>query len=333
MDRRAAVLAVFAAVSGGASPAEKAQGTARPLRIGLVPDFRHDGLVALLSGALAELGRVEGRDYAYIRSGIFYGGDSQRALDAVLEAKPDLIVVQNLGFAVAARARSRTLPVVMWVSGFPVEGGVAESLSRPGGSVTGMTIYAGGEFFGKLVQLVHEARPGARRVGVLMSYVPPFHPRAEADIVLRGMHAVAGPLGVELLVHEVSEAQQVDAALQALARQGAQALVLTSDPSMRPRMKEVFRFAIEHRLPAIIDAPWGELGEPRPLLEYHADFPALLRQVAPYVDKILWQGAKPGDLPIQLPSRFVFRVNRRTARLISLNVPRALLLRADQVND
>jgi putative ABC transport system substrate-binding protein len=123
----------------------------------------------------------------------------------------------------------------MWVSGFPVEGGVAESLGRPGKNVTGLTIYAGSEVFGKLVQLLVEVRPGLRRVAALHSYVPPFHPAAETRMVNTEMREAGRRLGVEVRVFEIERPDQVDGVLAAAAAFGAEALLLTSGVSMRPR--------------------------------------------------------------------------------------------------
>lgn len=331
MNKRHTLLALLAL--GAAPLAARAQLAPKIYRIGLVSDISPgmESLLKLFSQALAELGRVEGRDYVYIRSGVFYGADTQQALERVMEAKPDLLLTMNLGYAVAARKLTKTIPIVMWISGFPVEGGVAESLARPGGNVTGLTIYAGGDVFGKLVQLVHEVKPSVRRIGALMSYVPPFHPRAEADLIIRGMRDAARPLGVDVRVYEIAKSEQVDAALASIVKQKVEALVLTSDSSMSPRMKEVLRFASERRLPTIVDAPWDELGDPRSLLGYWPPFDGLIRQAAPYVNKILWNGVKPGELPIQLPARFKFVVNLKTAKAIGVNVPQSILLRADEV--
>jgi putative ABC transport system substrate-binding protein len=335
MNRRDLTLALLAmATAGDALPVFGQEQPARtPLRIGLVPDFRADGepLLKLFTGALHDLGRIEGRDYVFIRSGVFYADDPKLALDRVLATKPDLILTLNLGYAVAAHKASMTLPVVMLVSGFPVEGGVAESLTRPGKNVTGLTIYAGGEVFGKLVQLVHEAKPSIKRVGVFMSYVPPFHPRAEADLIIRGMRSAAGSLRLDVRIFEISKTAQIDDAFAWAAAQGIEALVLTSDASMAPRMKDIFQFAAARRLPTIVDAGWEEVGDPQPLLAYSADFAALMRQAAPYVNQILWKSVKPGDLPIQLPARFEFVVNQKTAKAIGITVPPSILVRADRV--
>jgi putative ABC transport system substrate-binding protein len=207
---------------------------------------------------------------------------------------------------------------------------VAGSLTRPGKNVTGLTIYAGGEVFGKLVQLVHQAKPGVRRIGVFMSYVPPFHPRPEADVIVRGMRSVAAPLGLDLRIFEIAKPEHVDDALAWVTAQGVEALVLTSDPSLLRRASDIMRFAIAKRLPTIADAAWPFV-EPPPLLWYGASFDALTRQVAPYVNRILWEGAKPADLPIQLPAKFEFVINLKTAKALGLTIPPSLLQRADQV--
>ena len=234
--------------------ATQAQQPGRPYRIGLVPDFMPTSpLLKSVSAALAELGHGEGRDFVYIHSGVFYGADTQQALQRAMEGKPDLLLTFNLGYAVAARKLTRTIPIVMGISGFPVEGGVAESLARPGGNVTGLTIYAGGEFFGKLVQLVHEVKPGIRRIDALMSYVPPFHPQAETDLVIRSLREAARQLGVEMRVHEIANPEQVDHALASSVRQGVDALVLTTGSSMllaavRNRVNTAFRARFCRRL-------------------------------------------------------------------------------------
>ena len=330
MNRRDAVLA-FLAMAGNARPLPlraQEQQARLPFRIGLVPDFATgSAILKILVDALTEQGRTEGRDYVFIRSGVMYGPETQRALDEVMKERPDLLLTGNLGYAVAAHKLTKTLPVVMWVSGFPVEGGVAQSLARPGGNVTGLTIYAGGEVFAKLVQLVHGLRPGMKRIGALMSYVPPFNPRPEADLIIGGMRGAAAPLGVDLRVYEVAAPEQVDGALAAAAKDAVEALVLTGGVSIEPRKADILRFATERRWPTIADSFWQGM----PVLEYRAHFASLMRQAAPYIDKILWHGAKPGELPIQLPARFVFNVNVKTAKAIGLTVPNSVLLQATEV--
>ena len=335
MNRResaVALLAIAACASPRAIRAQTQPGR-EPYRIALVPDFipAWDPLLKLFTSAMVEHGHVEGRDYVLIRTGSSFGPDTQQALERALQARPHLLLTMSLGYAVAARQRTKTIPVVMWVSGFPIEGGVAESLARPGGNVTGLTIYAGGEIFGKLVQMVHEVKPGIKRIGALMSYVPPFHPRAETDLIVDGMRSAARLLGADVRIYEIAKPEQVDDALASVAKDAVEALVLTQGPSMFVRRNDIMRFVVERRLPTIADTGWESAGDPQPLLVYEADFGTLIQQAVPYVDKILWRGAKPGELPIQLPARFAFTVNQKTAKSIGLTVPRSILLRADQV--
>lgn len=325
-------LLAMAAVGGPFSVGAQ-QAAHRAYRIALVPDFEPawaNIILKILTDSLREFGRIQRRDYVIYRSGVYYGPDTKLALDRALHAKPDLIIVSNLGYAVDARKRTKTIPIVMWISGFPVVGGVAESLAKPGMNVTGMTIYAGGEVFGKLLELVHEAKPSAKRVAFFMSYVPPFHPRAEADVIIRGVRDAAGPLGVDLRIFEIAKSEQVTSALASAAEQKVEALVLTSDFSMWPHRKEITQFAIANHLPAIADVHWFGV-EPQPLLSYFAPTDVLMRQVAPYVERILWEGAKPADLPIQLPAKFKLLVSLKTAKAIGLSVPPSLLLRADGI--
>jgi putative ABC transport system substrate-binding protein len=309
------------------------ESTRRPYRVALVPDQPpHSPFPTILVDALRHWGRVEGRDYVIYRSGVFYGQSTKLALDRAFAAKPDLIIVNNLGFAVAAHKRTKTIPIVMWLSGFPVEGGVAESLAKPGMNVTGCTIYVGGDFFGKLLELLHDARPSIKRVGFLMSYVPPFHPRAETDLIIRGIESAAPPLGVDLRVFRIATAEQLHEALASVTAQGIEALVFTTDPALYAHRKEVLQFAVAKRLPTIGDTfAWWNGVEPQSLLTYEAPFDALMRQVGPFVERILWEGAKPGDLPIELPRKFKFTVSLKTAKAIGITIPRSILLRADQV--
>ena len=333
MNRRDSILALLViAAAGGSFPLRAQQSARRPFRIALVPDFppAWTAFLNILVETLRASGRVEGRDYVFYRSGVYYGPDTKLAVERALEARPDLLITANLGYAVEAHKRTKTIPIVMWISGFPVEGGVAESLAKPGKNVTGLTIYAGGEFFGKLVSMAHEAKPGMKRVGAMMSYVPPFHPRAEADLIIRGMRDAAEPLGVDLRVFEFAKSEQIDDALAWAVAQKVEALVLTSDASIWPHREKIMQFAIAKRLPTICDNAWDGV-QPGPLLAYRARFDILMRQAATYLDRILWQGAKPGELPIQLPAMFKFTVNLKTAKAIDLSVPQSTLLRADEV--
>jgi putative ABC transport system substrate-binding protein len=335
MNRRDSVIALVAAAIAGSSSSARAQsqGSRKPFVIALLPDFMPQWAPWLktITDGLQRLGRVEGRDYVFYRSGVFYGPDSQLALDRVLKAKPDIILVVNLGYAVQAHKLTKTIPIVLLMAGFPVEAGVANSLARPGKNVTGMTIYASAEYLGKLVQLLHEVRPGARRMAVLMTYVPPFHPQAETDYFISGLRSAAGSLGIDLRVFEIASPEQIDATLAAVTAQQPEALVLTSGISIPPsRRQDILEFAAARHLPTIADAAFTSTGPDRPLLTYSASYLSLMEKAVPYIDQILWHGVKPGDLPIQLPARFEFVVNLKTAKTIGITVPPSILVRADK---
>jgi putative tryptophan/tyrosine transport system substrate-binding protein len=307
-----------------------ARPAAGPFRIALLPDFRPEwkGMLQLLIDALRQYGRIEGRDYVFHHSGLYYGDDPHRAVRLAVDARPDLIYAANLGYVVAAHELTKTIPIVMWISGFPVEGGVATSLMRPGKNVTGLTIYAGAEVFGKLVQLLHELRPGLRRVAALHSYVPPFHPVAEYRLIAEEMREGGRRLGVDVRVLEIDRPDRITDALASAAADRAEALLLTSGVSMSARRADIVAFAIDRRLPTISDADWDPPNAL--LLSYGADFPALIPQSATYVDRILWHGAKPGELPIQLPAKFEMVVNPRMAKAIGMPLPQAIVARANR---
>ncbi len=247
-----------------------------------------------------------------------------------MEEKPDLIFTNNLGYAIAAHKLTKTIPIVMWVSGFPVEGGVAMSLARPGKNVTGLTIYAGAEVFGKLVQLLREAKPRVKRIGALCTYLPPFHPPEEAEPILREIRDAGRSLGIDVRIFEIAKPEEATDALAAVVAERMEALVLTSGVSTASRRQEIMQFAVEKRLPTITDIRWVGV-EPQPLLSYGAVPSLLIRQATAYVERILWGGAKPGDLPIQLPSKFELVVNLKTAKAIGITIPQSILIRADEV--
>ena len=335
MNRRDSVLALLAAAIAGSSASARAQtqGARKPFVIALLPDFYPDWevLLEIISKGLREFGHVEGRDYVFYRSGVLYGMNIELALARVIESKPDLILVVNLLYAVAAQRAKVTTPIVLLMSGFPVESGVAESLMRPGKNVTGLTLWVSGEAFGKLVQLVHEAKPRAKRLGVLMTYLPPLHVQAETDLIIAGMQGAASRLGLDLRVFKVSKPEEVDGALASIAAQGVGATGLTGGVSIFSRRKEILQFAAARRMPTICDAQWDDLEDARPMLSYAASYPALMRQSVPYVHQILWNGAKPGDLPIQLPAQFMLIVNLKAAKALGITMPPSILVRANEV--
>jgi putative ABC transport system substrate-binding protein len=334
MNRRDSITTLLAlgATVGPLCNLARAQPTGRPYRIALLPDFRPamEPLLRLFTETLRELGRIEGRDFVLYRSGIIAGEDYDRAVRRVLATNPDLIFAANLGYVIAAHKLTKTIPIVMWVSGFPVEGGVAMSLARPGKNVTGLTIYAGTEIFGKLVQLLREAKPSVKRIGALCTYLPPFHPPEEAEPIMREIRDAGRLLGIDVRILEIAKSEQIADALATVVAERMEGLVLTSGVSTSARRQEIMQFAVEKRLPTITDFRWPGI-EPQPLLSYAPVLSLLIRQATAYVDRILWGGAKPGDLPIQLPAKFELVVNLKTAKAIGITIPQSILIRVDEV--
>lgn len=308
-----------------------AQTPRKPYRIALLSDFRphQEPLLRLFSETLRESGRIEGRDFVFYRSGILYGQDVERSVRLVVDEKPDLIFTNNLGYAVAAHKLTKTIPIVMWISGFPVEGGVAVSLARPGKNVTGLTIYAGAQVFGKLVQLLSEAKPGIKRVGAFATYLPPFNPPEEAELIMQEMRDAGRLLGIDVRIFQIAKPEQTTDALAAVLAERMDALLLTSGVSTASRRQEIMQFALARRLPTITDFSWGEI-EPQPLMTYGVVPSVLIPQATAYVERILWMGAKPGNLPIQLPSQFELIANLKTAKAIGITLPQSILVRADK---
>lgn len=301
----------------------------RPFRIGVIPDML-PGRHALFVAALREVGWREGTDYEFLQSGIPAGHEIERSIRRVLEAKPDLILASITGYTVMAQRLNGAIPIVMLTSGYPVEAGLAQSLARPGGNVTGLAIYAGTEVFGKLLELLRDVKPGVRRVGVLWAYVPPFHPKGEIEPCYSELRDAAQRLGLELRLWEVDRPERTRAVLDEMAAGEMQALLLTSGAPTTSHRTDIARFAIDRRLPTISDFTWPGI-EPQPLMRYSPSAESLLRQAAVYMERILAQGAAPGELPIQRPAKFELEVNLRTAKALELEVPQSILLRADRI--
>jgi|SRR5215813_4950179 len=243
---------------------------------------------------------------------------------------PDLIVVPSTAFALAAHRLTKTIPIVMLSSGYPVEAGLADSLARPGKNVTGNTSYAGAEIWAKLIQLLLEVRPETRRVSVLWTYVPPAFPKEEIEPCYAELRSAERSLGVRVHIVEIAETDKIALALARIEAEQPDALLLTSGVPVNLR-SAIAQFAVDKRLPTITDSLWvTAVGPYPPLLSYGSMFTDLVRNSAAYVDKIM-KGAKPGELPIQRPAKVVMTANLRTAKAIGLTIPPLLLARADEV--
>ena len=324
----------FLGVLGGAAVwplAARAQNSTKTFRIAVSPDF--DTQTAdWFSAGMHDHGWTVGRDLIIEQFGVKLS-DLQlgEAAQRVVASKPDLIVTISTAHALALQRATGSIPIVMLSSGYPVEAGVADSLSKPGRNVTGNALYAATGVWGKMLQLLHDAKPTVERVGVLWTYVVPAFPKAEVEPCLAELERGARSLGLKLHIVEVPNSNQLQAAFAEIERGKPDGLVLTSLFTTPDALSVATQFAVDKRLPTIIDFDWAPYGlSPLPLLSYAPDSRGLVLRGAATVDKIL-RGSKPGDMPIQNPDRFEMVVDLKTAKAIGLSLPEGFLLLADKV--
>jgi len=219
----------------------------------------------------------------------------------------------------AAMKVTRQVPIVFSSVGDPVGQGLIQSLAHPGGNVTGFSIMAA-ELSIKKTTLLIEALPGIRRIAFVMNSANPATPYF-APII----QAAIQSSGIQLEVFDIRDFETLEKAFERMSRVGFQAVRLQDDYVFSANLKQIGILALKYRLPLM--AGDDEMGV---LLTYNQDSPALFRQVATQVDKIL-KGANPGDLPVEQPTKFRLVINLRTAKALGVTIPQTLLLRADEV--
>ena len=270
---------------------------------------------------LNSLGYAEGRNLVIERRSADLKADRLPALAAELvRLNVDVIVTITTPAALAAKAATSTIPIVMSGSADPVQLGLVASLARPGANVTGVTNSPGGLFTTKQLQLLKEAAPGISRVAVLMTSF------SVETIGFAAMQAASAALGITVVAFKVESPTEID--LDALGKVRADALYVFPNSINISHAKAILAWAAEKRLPAVYgDRDFVEAGG---LMSYWTDWIALRRRTADFVDKIL-KGAKPADLPVEEPTKFELVINLKTARALGLAIPQSLLLRADEV--
>ena len=222
----------------------------------------------------------------------------------------------------SAKAATQTIPIVFTANGDPVREGLVASLPRPGGNITGITIF-GPAAVTKRVQLMHELIPQAATIAYLMN---PNHPSGEIEMT--AAQTAARSLGKEMPVLRASNERELDTAFATMAQQQVGALVVASDPFFYSRRGELASLAARHRLPAIYYLP--EFARAGGLMAYGNSLTDIYRLVGVYVGRIL-KGEKPGDLPVVQSTKFEFVINLQTARALGIEVPNSLQLLADEV--
>jgi putative ABC transport system substrate-binding protein len=278
-------------------------------------------LDALLRG-LKEAGYTEGKNFVIdYRSA---DGRPDRFADLAAElarAKPDIIITRGSIAALAAKAAT-TAPIVMASSGDPVGAGIVKSLAHPGGNVTGVTNFVL-DLAAKRVDILRELLPPGSSFGVTFNFGNPVDSAHR-----RVIEQAARSAGLQLMVFDVRDVQSLDRALEMSVERHVGALILNLEGATLSRRDAIVDFAAKHKLPVLFSARDGV--DAGGLMSYGPDYPHLYYRVASYIDKIL-RGAKPGDLPIEQPTKFNLVISAKAAKAIGLTIPRELLLRADEV--
>lgn len=249
-----------------------------------------------------------------------YDGLAAAAADLVgLEV--DVIVSMSQPAGMAAQEATSSIPIVSIISGDPVAAGLAQSLVRPGGNLTGLSYYAN-ELTEKRLELLKEAVPGLTMVDVLANPLASYLP-FEDDA-----QRAASRLGVEVRFRHVSEPADLEGAFAAMKAEGAQAVFVLPDMMLADQAPRIASLALEHELPTMAWGNWySKVGC---LMAYSAQYGELIYRLAYYVDRVL-KGAEPGELPIEQPTTFELSINLKTAQALGLELPQTLLLRADEL--
>jgi len=329
MDRRRFLLTSLAGTLAAPLAAE-AQQVGKMPRIGYLAqgDVSDAGERSALAGfrrGLRDLGYVEGQNLIMeFRWAKMELGRLPALATELVQAKVELIAAVATRASLAAKQVTTTVPVVMTLSLHAVESGLVSNLAHPGGNVTGMTTMAS-ETAGKRLAFLKEAMPKVSRVGVLWN--PNFY-NWKPEPQWQELEVAAVRLGVSLQSAEVRAIGDLEGAFAFMQRNNVNAVIVLADPLTVRHGKEIADLAIQHRQATI--SLNSEAAQAGGLMSYGVDFFESSRRAAAFVDKIL-KGAKPGDLPIEQPTKFELTINLKTAKALGLTVSPSVLLRADRV--
>jgi putative ABC transport system substrate-binding protein len=318
MRKLFALLVLAVAVATPAVAADK------PAKIGFLSWFSPamKARVDYFREGMQQLGYVEGK--SYIIEAYFTDGNrelTQQVARKLVEEPVDILVVETTVATQIAKEATRTIPIVMAPSANPLATGVVESLSHPGGNITGVSDQLT-DLAGKLLGLLREIRPSLNTVAFLG-----LAKTGNAATFLRETRGAADRLGVKVLERLVDRPEAIDQALfDAIKRDGAEAVFL--QPIFRSHADRIVAMAMQSQLPTI--AEYAVFAEAGALVTYGPDEAAQVKRAAYYVDRIL-KGAKPADLPIEQPTEFRLVINARTAKQLGWTIPQIVLMQADRV--
>jgi putative ABC transport system substrate-binding protein len=320
---------IIAGLGAAAWPlAARAQQTDHVRRIGvLMQGYENDPVqkprLSAFTQALADLGRTDGRN---VRVDLRWAGDDinrTRALaQELLGLQPDIIVANGTPATVAIQRETRTIPIVFANVSDPVASGIVARLDRPGGNITGFAVFEA-SLAGKSVELLSEIAPELKRAAIM------FNPDInQVSTYMPSFETAARLLKVEPITAPVHSDVDIETAITALGREPGGGLVAMSGAFTNARRAPIILAAARNNVPAVY---WqSAFARDGGLLSYGPDRVDNFRRAASYVDRIL-RGAKPAELPVQLPTKYEMAVNLKTAKALGLTVPQSILLRADEV--
>jgi len=273
---------------------------------------------------LETLGYVEGRnlDIKYL-SADNVGGRFPALIDECLSSNPDVIAVTTTPAAQLVKQATRTVPIVMVALGDPLGTGLVDSVSKPNGNITGMSLMVP-EMAVKRLELLKELLPGIKRVLVLSYLADPI-----ATLQVKAMEKAAPSLGLSLQVHDIRTAEDIPAAFNAAVNARAEGAVITEESMFIVHRAQMTELAARYKLPAIYPFPL-RVTDANGLMAFAVKTSELYRSAAAYVDRIL-KGAKPSDLPVQQPTQFELIINLNVAKALALSIPPTVLTRATEV--
>jgi putative ABC transport system substrate-binding protein len=321
----------FITLLGGAAAARPlaamAQQVKNTRRIGVLMALPNDAEAQVrIKAFLAELARLGWTDGQNVQIDYRFGvGGPDRVRDyagELIGARPDVIVANGPQALAAVRRYNSTIPIVFVQVADPVEADFVASLARPGGNITGFVSYEK-SMAGKFLELLKEIAPSVTRVSVIIT--PNNVTNAMAGQVIED---VAASIGMPSTVAAVRDAAEIERTIEAFARTANGGLVVVANPVTNAYRELIAALAARHRLPAVYQYRYFVTAGG--LASYGPDVVDLFRRSASYVDRIL-KGEKPGDLPVQLPTKFELVINLKVARNLGLQISREFLLRADEV--
>jgi putative tryptophan/tyrosine transport system substrate-binding protein len=321
MKKKITVLTLCALLFALCHPVEAQQATKIP-RVGFVSVSGNPNtpgpLVEAFRRALRDLGYVEGKNIVIELRYAAVEPDRDFVAELV-QMKVDVLISSTAAAIRAAKEATKTIPLIMVASFDPVEGGIVDSLARPGGNITGLTRLSR-ELSGKRLELFKEAVPGISRVGVLA---------AQGFTGLKDYESAARALKISVQYLEVRGPNpDLEGAFREAAKGRVNALITIGSRSINRYRMQMVELPIKNRLPSMYETSgYVEAGG---LMSYSANDVEIFRRAATYVDKVL-KGVKPADLPVEQPTKFEFVVNLKTAKVLNLTIPQSVLFRADKV--